>query len=84
MYKVMICNVVPQNRNVGTLLPGTAVLSLRNIHIIAQTKASTNKNTHKNQGLIFFINNLITSRLKKTAEKNARIMQIISKISFCW
>ena len=63
---------------------GTAVLSLRNIHIIAQTKASTNKNTHKNQGLIFFINNLITSRLKKTAEKNARITQIISKISFCW
>ena len=24
--------MVPQNRNVGTLLPGTAVLSLRNIH----------------------------------------------------
>ena len=31
MYKVMICNAVPRNRNAGTLLPGTAVFSLRNI-----------------------------------------------------
>lgn len=35
MYKVMICNAVPGNRNAGTLLPGTAVLSLRNIQLIA-------------------------------------------------
>lgn len=28
----MICNAVPRNRNAGTLLPGTAVFSLRNIH----------------------------------------------------
>ena len=40
MYKVMICNAVPGNRNAGTLLPGTAVLSLRNIHMKSEITPS--------------------------------------------
>ena len=49
MYKVMICNAVPQKRNAGALLPGTAGSSLRNIHMsLRKIEKMHGKNNIKN------------------------------------
>ena len=40
---MMICNAVPRNRNAGTLLPGTAVCSLRNIQYLQLIETSESR-----------------------------------------